>query len=173
MTNSVTLCAALAVALALILAVVGGRLGQGGVRYCRGRFLSGNEKAFLVTLDRVLGPNFRVFAQVCLADLVGLERGGSRRARWRALSQVFGKSVDFVICDRSSFDPVMVLEVDDRSHEARDRRRRDALVDRVCAEARLPLLRIKARRSYPPNDVAAALTAAGLGRAPIIAGKDA
>jgi hypothetical protein len=141
------------------------RGGFGSVRYCRGRFLSQNEKEFLRKLDRVVGARYRVFVQVRLADLVGVE-AGNRKARWKALSQVFGKSVDFVICNRTTLDPVMVIEVDDRSHEAADRRRRDALVDRVCAEAGLSLVRVKARFSYGEGELVKKLQAAGLGLAP-------
>jgi hypothetical protein len=117
-------------------------------RYCRGRFLSKNEKEFLRKLDRIVGARYRVFVQVRLADLVDVETGVSSRSRWKAISRVFAKSVDFVLCNRSTLDPVLILELDDRSHEAADRRRRDPLVDRVCAEAGLPLVRVKARFAY-------------------------
>jgi hypothetical protein len=142
------------------------RGGSGSVRYCRGGFLSQNEKEFLGKLDRIIGARYRVFVQVRLADLVGVEAAGNRRARWKALSQVFGKSVDFVICSRTTLDPVMVIEVDDRSHEVADRRRRDGLVDRVCAEAGLPLVHVKARFSYSEGELVKKLQAAGLGLAP-------
>jgi Protein of unknown function (DUF2726) len=142
------------------------RGGSGSVRFCRGRFLSQNEKEFLGKLDRIIGARYRVFVQVRLADLVGVEAAGNRKARWKSLSQVFGKSVDFVICNRTTLDPVMVIEVDDRSHEAADRRRRDALVDRVCAEAGLSLVRVKARFSYGEGELVKKLQAAGLGLAP-------
>jgi len=136
------------------------------VRYCRGRFLSKNEKEFLGELDRVVGSRYRVFAQVRLGDLVSVEMGGSRRSRWKALSQVFGKSVDFVLCNRLTLEPVLILEVDDRSHEAADRRGRDKLVDRVCAEAGLPLVRVKARFSYHDGELLRTLQAAGLSLTP-------
>ncbi|MBB4200238.1 hypothetical protein CCR94_02420 [Rhodoblastus sphagnicola] len=129
-------------------------------RYCRGRFLSRNEKEFLSKLDRVVSARYRVFAQVRLADLVDVE--GSKGARFDMMRPVFGKSVDFVVCDRATLDPVMVLEVDDRTHDASDRRGRDALVNRVCAEAGLRLVRVRARFAYSEIGLGQLLQANGL-----------
>jgi len=138
-------------------------------RYCRGRFLSANEREFLSNLDRVVGARYRVFAQVRLADLVDVE--GPKTARFDMMRLVFAKSVDFVVCDRATLDPVMILEVDDRSHDVAERRRRDVLVDRVCAEAGLRLVRVRARFSYGESGLGQLLQANGLGvarRSPVI-----
>ena len=142
------------------------RTDRGRVGYRRGRFLSENEKAFLETLDRVVGPDHRVFAQVRLAEVVDVDGGGSPPARWKVLSQVVGKSVDFVICDRWSLDPLMALEVDDRSHRAPERRQRDALVDRFCAEVGLPPLRVTARLADSEDALLRTLQASGFWLAP-------
>jgi very-short-patch-repair endonuclease len=88
---------------------------------------------------------------LAVKGLGGKDRGqvGYRRGRfltrWKALNPVIGKSVDFVICHRSTLDPVMAIEVDDRSHQAPARRRRDAFVDKLFAEVGLPLMRVKAQ----------------------------
>ena len=110
---------------------------RGQVGYRRGRFLSENGKAFPEWLDRVVGPDHRVFAQVRLAALVDVEAGGSSGARSRTPRQVLGKRVDFGICNRSTLDPVMAIEVDDRSHHAPARRQRDAFVDELFAHGGL------------------------------------
>jgi Protein of unknown function (DUF2726) len=59
-----------------------------------------------------------------------------------------GEDVDFVICDVLTLDPVAAIEVDDRSHLLPERRDRDAFVNAVFAEIGVPLLRVKAQRSY-------------------------
>ena len=159
-----------AVGLLLCLALMGGF--RRNARYCRGRFLSKNEKEFLRKLDRVVGDRYRVFVQVRLADLVDVETGVSRRSRWKAISRVFAKSVDFVLCNRSTLEPVMILELDDRSHQAADRRRRAQLVDRVCAEAGLPLVHLKARWSYNEGELLRTLQGAGLNLAPRVSMED-
>ncbi len=132
------------------------------VGYRRGRFLSANEKAFLRTLDAALGQNYRAFAQVRLAELAGLADGGNARVRRQALYGVMGKSVDFVICDALSLDPVAAIEVDDRTHLLRDRRARDAFVNAVFAEIGLPLVHVAARRSYSVAELRDLCASAGL-----------
>lgn len=136
--------------------------GRATGRYCRGRFLSANEKEFLAKLDRVVGAQYRIFAQVRLADLVDVEGCEDRQARFEAMKAVFGKSVDFVVCDRSTLNPVLILEVDDRSHNASDRRSRDALVNRVCEEAGLRLVRVRARMAYSETGLMSLLETNGL-----------
>ena len=99
----------------LVLANLKGALFGGSARYVRGRFLTRNEKDSLAVLDEALGSNYRVFAQVRLAELVEVQCGVAAK-RQAALNKVFGKSVDFVICSAIACDPVAVIEVDDRSH---------------------------------------------------------
>ncbi len=122
---------------------VGSRLG-----YQRGRFLSANEKIFLRTLDVALGPSYRAFAQVRLAELANPAQSANDHLRRRAHNAVMAKSVDFVVCDVLTLDPVAAIEVDDRSHLLPERRDRDAFVNVVFAEIGLPLLRVKAQRTY-------------------------
>jgi hypothetical protein len=139
-------------------------LAKGGrVDYRRGRFLSANEKSFLLALDAALGHNYRAFAQVRLAELASPVEGGHPRLRRQALYAVMGKSVDFVICDVLSLDPVAAIEVDDRSHLLPERRARDAFVDSVFAEIGLPLLRVKAQRVYSVDELRALCAGADLG----------
>jgi hypothetical protein len=96
--------------------IMGGLRGAGRAGYQRGRFLTTNEKSFLMTLDAALGRNYRAFAQVRLAELVSPTLGANPVSRRQALNGVMAKSVDFVICDVLTLDPVAAIEVDDRSH---------------------------------------------------------
>jgi hypothetical protein len=49
---------------AVVVFMMGGLRGAGRAGYQRGRFLTANEKSFLMTLDAALGRNYRAFAQV-------------------------------------------------------------------------------------------------------------
>jgi len=140
---------------------VGSRIG-----YRRGRFLSANEKIFLRTLDAALSRNYRVFAQVRLAELANPADSANVQLRRRALNAVMAKSVDFVICDVLTLDPVAAIEVDDRSHLLPERRDRDAFVNAVFEEIGLPLLRVKAQRSYSVAELRALCARADLSPPP-------
>ena len=130
--------------------------------YQRGRFLTANEKSFLMTLDAALGRNYRAFAQVRLAELASPTLGARPTARRLALNRVMAKSVDFVICDVLTLEPVAAIEVDDRSHRPPERRQRDAFVNAVFLEIGVPLLRVPAKRAYSVHDLRTLCARAGL-----------
>ena len=69
------------------------------------------------------------------------------------------KHVDFVLCDPASLQPRCAIELDDASHQRPDRAERDAFVEAVFAGARLPLLRLPARRAYAAQELTARLQA--------------
>ena len=96
----------------IVFMIGGPRGGRSG--YQRGRFLTTNEKSFLMTLDAALGSNYRAFAQVRLAELANPTLGANPASRRQALNGVMAKSVDFVICDVLTLDPVAAIEVDDK-----------------------------------------------------------
>ena len=75
---------------------------------------------------------------------------------------MFGKSVDFVLCNRETFDPIAVIEVDDRTHLLTHRKERDVFVNAVFAQAGLPVLRVPASRSYSALRIREMLVCAGL-----------
>ena len=152
----------LAAFVAMIVFVMGGLRGAGRAGYQRGRFLTGNEKSFLMALDVALGENYRAFAQVRLAELANPTLGANSASRRQALIGVMAKSVDFVICDVLTLDPVAAIEVDDRSHLLPERQQRDAFVNAVFLEIGLPLMRVKARRAYSVDELRAMCACAGL-----------
>jgi very-short-patch-repair endonuclease len=63
----------------------------------------------------------------------------------RRLSQ---KHVDFVVYDRYTAAIIAVVELDDRSHNAKDRRDRDAFVDGVLSSLDVAIVRVRAARTY-------------------------
>ncbi len=80
-----------------------------------------------------------------LADIVRCPPELWDTVHGRRLSQ---KHVDFVIYDRFTAAIVAVLELDDQSHNAPDRRDRDAFVDGVLRSLDVAIVRILAASSY-------------------------
>lgn len=123
----------------------------------RSALLTPAERSFFGVLEQALAKQRRVFAQVRMADVLVPRVGVSRAARWRAFNAVAQKHIDFVVCDRDTLEIHCLVELDDGSHRSSDRRKRDAFLDRVCASARLPLLRFPASAGYSVRSVRAAL----------------
>jgi Protein of unknown function (DUF2726) len=99
------------------------------------------ELAALHELRLDLPAEFHVCPQVRLADLVDLTERDPKR-RWAALGRVASKSVDFAIVD-SFGRVVLVIELDDRTHDRPDRRERDRQVDALLQRCGIPVRRVR------------------------------
>ena len=89
----------------------------------------------------MVSERYLVFPQVHLSALLDHR---VKSQDWRiAFRHINGKSVDFVLCEKITLQPVYALELDDFTHNRRDRTERDAEVERIFKEARLPLVRFK------------------------------
>lgn len=97
------------------------------------------ENRFFDSLQSVAGANYLVFPQVHLSAF--LDEKAYYQSWRRAFYSVNAKSVDYVICDRSSRRPVVAVELDDASHSRDDRRKRDAFVEGLLKSVDLPLVR--------------------------------
>ena len=113
--------------------------------------LTASEAAFYSALLLAAGRRYVVFAKVRLADLC---QDLDRWADIRAFNKVSSKHVDFVLCDATTFRPVIAVELDDRSHLRADRRSRDAFVDGIFRTMGLGVYRQWVRHSYDPAAIA-------------------
>lgn len=116
--------------------------------------MSPAERSFLGVLDQVLSKsNYRVFAQVRLADIVQVDKG-LKRADWqRAFNTISRKHVDYVVCKAEDMAIVGAVELDDESHQQSKRRDRDQILDNILEAAGIPLARVKAAATYSPNEI--------------------
>ena len=105
------------------------------------QLLTANERAFYEALRLALPVGTVIMVQVALNRVVEVRnpwRGDSwRDPRWNRIAQ---KSLDFVVMRSADARPVVVIELDDASHERPERRRRDELLDAVLASAGLPII---------------------------------
>jgi Protein of unknown function (DUF2726) len=88
-----------------------------------------------------LYPNHRIFVQVALSQLIDVPEDQPER---QSIRNRFSQLVaDFVLC-RPDLTVVAVIELDDRSHERRDRQDADARKTKALVDAGLRLVRIPA-----------------------------
>ena len=98
-----------------------------------------------------------MFPQVHLSALLDHKVKGQD---WRiAFRHINGKSVDYVLCDKATLQPVYAIELDDYTHERRDRVARDSEVERMFKVANLPLVRF-ANKDVSNDAIIEALTIA-------------
>jgi hypothetical protein len=116
--------------------------------------LSRGEAAFFHALLRAASSQYVIALKVRAADLISCSR-----LNW---DDGFGHMIarqhlDFVLCDRRTTRIIAAVELDDRSHSAPERRKRDEFLDQAFAAAGLPLIRFRAAAEYCPNAISLAI----------------
>jgi hypothetical protein len=106
------------------------------------------ERSFLGVLEQAVGGHYRVFGKVRIADVVETKRGLSGSRRQSAFNRINAKHFDFLLCDKENLPVVCAIELDDKSHSGSSRQQRDVFVTELCRNVGLPLLRMRASKTY-------------------------
>lgn len=117
--------------------------------YTRNRFMTESEFIFYQALKSAVGNAYDIFAQVRLASLVK-PRG---YFIWNNFQPLAIRTVDFVLANKTTGYPLLVIELDDPSHLLPKRQHRDKFIDRVLSQINLPILHIKRQDHYNPSDL--------------------
>ncbi|HOX30541.1 MAG TPA: DUF2726 domain-containing protein [Candidatus Paceibacterota bacterium] len=114
-------------------------------------FLTRAEHQCYDALIEAAGKDYYIFPQAHLSSIVDNKVIGQN---WNAaFRHINGKSVDFVLCDKSYIAPRLAIELDDRTHQRMDRLARDGEVERILNQAGLPLLRLDNRGNFNPTEI--------------------
>lgn len=118
-------------------------------RYHRaGSLLTAAEKNFFTVLRRSVGDDETVMCKVRIADVVNVDPGYKGKRFWKHFAPISSKHFDYVVCDIETMDVRYAVELDDSSHDRKERVMRDKFVNELCSTAGLCLVRVKNRRSY-------------------------
>jgi hypothetical protein len=119
-------------------------------RVRRKSLLTANEAEFFHRLQRAL-PGFHVFPQVSFAAFLTDDGQLARKAQWAVRAKFDRKIADFVICERGTLKIVAVVELDDRMHDAKADRQRDA----ITKAAGYQTIRYQSRQKPSEAEIAA------------------
>lgn len=111
------------------------------------------ERSFAGVLDQVLDDGYRVYGKVRVADLIEPVPNRDRRRWQQAFNRINAKHFDFVICNSNDLAPVAVIELDDKSHQKSKRQQRDEMLEGICEQVKLPLVRVPAQKGYKLAEV--------------------
>ena len=92
--------------------------------YEKNLLFSPAERSFLGVLEQV-GDGYRIFAKVSLYDVIKVKKGLIGSERQTAFNRISRKHLDFVLCEPSTLTVVCAVELDDSSHNALARQKRD------------------------------------------------
>lgn len=115
--------------------------------------LSKAERSFYGVLVQAMGSSGIVFSKVRVADVISPKKGQNRSDWQRAFNAISSKHFDFIICDPTDCSIKLAIELDDSSHGSSKARKRDDLLNGACQSAGLPLVRVKAARSYVVSEL--------------------
>jgi hypothetical protein len=120
---------------------------QDGPRYQKNRsLLTRAEHSLHQALLRANDNEYLIYPKVRMGDFVYL--ANEPEDRKFHVNQVLCKHVDFLFCDPRTLEPLLVIELDDRSHRQYVQIERDEFKDKTFAAIGLPWLRIVAQSEY-------------------------
>lgn len=105
--------------------------------------------ALVVALNKSQPP--LLLAKVRLADAIAVDEtktGIRTSAWWKAFNGISSKHIDFLLCNPVTTKPILAIELDDATHQRKDRKARDENVDAACKTAGLAILHVPAAMRY-------------------------
>ncbi|MHB8135428.1 MAG: DUF2726 domain-containing protein [Anaerolineaceae bacterium] len=124
--------------------------------YLRDYFLSNAEISFYHILRTISAERAMVLTKVSLGDIFFVKSDDASKFRIYT-NKIDRKHIDFLLCNPKSMIPFLAIELDDKSHERKDRKERDEFIEHVFKAAKLPLLRVPVRHTYAVAEVASLL----------------
>lgn len=103
-------------------------------------FTKSEKTAFDIIKTVCDKKNLLLFAKVRLADVAKIEKGNNNFNYW--FNKIRSKHVDYLICESEDVKPILAVELDDYTHNKRERKERDIFVDEVYEKIGLPILHI-------------------------------
>ena len=159
--NSLLLAAIIIVGVVAFLALAKSKGGSRVYPYQLSKFLlSKAERSFYGVLVQAVGSSGIVFSKVRVADVISPRKGQSRSDWQRAFNAISSKHFDFIVCEPTDCSVKLAVELDDSSHGSSKAQKRDDLLNAACQSAGLPLLRVKAARSYVLEELQRQITGA-------------
>lgn len=117
-------------------------------------FFSNAEASFYHLLRQMVGESALVFPHVALRDLVTIT-GINKSDYYKYYNQIDRKQIDFLLVDAKNLKPMLVIELDDSSHQRPDRIERDQFVEKVLSVTKIPLARVPVKQAYDPKELGA------------------
>ncbi len=104
-----------------------------------------NERKIYEKLKKRLYPKYEVFPQIPLRAIL---KRNFNPYKYTKTEKMMYKIVDFLICEKPYYKPVLIVEVNDETHEEWERRVRDSNVTIALKEMGLPIWMLLPEQNY-------------------------
>lgn len=119
----------------------------------RDAILTTTESKFYHVLVEAVAGDALIFAKPRIADVLAVDSLKDKKHWQRSFNRIAQKHVDFVLCDHESQAFICAIELNDRSHERPDRKRRDVFVVKAFKRAKLPLIMQVTQTDYSSTEI--------------------
>lgn len=93
------------------------------------------EKHFYNVLNKNFNDNFNIIPQVPLSAIISKEKEYQNEYQ-----NELNRIIDFGIFSKTGFKPLLLIEINDKSHLQKNRKQRDLKVNQICKEADIKLI---------------------------------
>lgn len=116
----------------------------GGSKYYshKPKLLTKAETIFLNEMRKITPDNLMICPQVRMADILVVSDNVKKKKFKSYFYKVSSKSIDFVFCDKQTMEISFCLELDDPTHNKKERVERDNFVNKAFYDAGMPLIRV-------------------------------
>lgn len=111
------------------------------------------ERSFLGVLSQAVGDEAQIFGKVRVADVITPKKGMPRSDWQKAFNKISGKHFDFILCDKNDLSIICAIELDDSTHQSKNRTKRDQFLVGACKSSSVPLIQVPAKSSYIINEI--------------------
>jgi len=102
-------------------------------KYISKKLMTKSEELFYHNLTEIVGADFIIQPQVNLATVIKKESEGKYQ------NELY-RNIDFGIFKKNHIDLLLLIELNDNSHNDPKRKQRDIKVKEICSEANIPLM---------------------------------
>lgn len=108
--------------------------------------LTYRESILLRSIRSAVAGEYTILMKVRMGDFLWLANEPNDRKFHN--NQIQCKHVDFLLCDKFKLEPLLVIELDDSSHNKYDHVERDNFKDETLKAVGLPVIRIELQEKY-------------------------
>ncbi len=103
-----------------------------------------NERIVYEKIKKCISEKYIIFPQISIRSIIQRNFKTNNNTQW--------KIVDFLVCEKDNYKPVLVIEVNDKTHEEYERKVRDENVYNILSEMNLPIWFLKPESDYTRFD---------------------
>lgn len=109
------------------------------------------ERKFYDILTSVVGTKYHIAPQTVLSNVVSVNRYEKNKLKYR--NKINRYILDFVLYDKETFTPYMVIELDDTSHLLPERESRDGKVNAILEGVGVRVVHVKTAGEYNTEEI--------------------